>query len=114
MRASPLRAFARRCSNRFSFETGAGAAFHEAVRAAASSACVARNEDGAAKPTNGPSRTATTSFMAVTAERSSDSRVAPYEGPRRTLPYSIPGRTTSEGNRCAPVTRSRAFGRVTD
>ena len=86
VRASPRRAFARRCSNRFSFETGCGVVFQEAVGAAASSACAARREDGAAKPTNGPSRTATTSLIALAAERSIDSSVAPWAGGRRTRP----------------------------
>ena len=55
VRASALRAFARRCSNRFSFETSGGDVFHDAVRTAASSACVARCVDGAATPTKEPS-----------------------------------------------------------
>ena len=54
-----------------------------------------------------------TPSIALAGARSMSVSFAPYDGGRSTLPYSIPGRVMSDGYLCAPVTRSRRFGRGT-
>src|SRR5260370_17349588 len=74
-----------------------------ATRATAASRSV-----GAAAATKSPSRTITTPVIDLAAVSSYDVSVAPKEGGRRTLPFSIPAGRRSGVYWWRPVTKSRA------
>src|SRR5262249_44143598 len=83
----------------------AGPGLHSALIAA--SAREARSSLGAATPTKSPSRTTTTSGIALAAERSTEASVARYVGDRSTLPCHMPGSRMSEAFGGPPVTNER-------
>ena len=63
---------------------------HLAESARASIACWARADVGAATPTKSPSRTTTTPSISFASPRSTPTSLAPKDGRRRILPWSIP------------------------